>query len=166
MKNNENIRLKKAVSFFNRVNDKAKFHYKKYQRARKCETIDLHYDAYRFYSDLSSRVTTLIFSLRRNDKFGSGRNWWEVNAQEYKKRKLQEKENRKQEFENNYRVFLHFFQNSLRADYGTWICDKCARTYYHSPSDVYLGTKKKYESCCGHCVNTLMIRNGQDEVYV
>ncbi len=103
--------------------------------------------------------------MQGNEKFGEGRKWFEVDGKEWKERRAKRKEEGRLKFESNFRVYLHFFQNSLSADYGTFICDNCNRKFYHSPSDVYYGAKKEYSSCCGHCVNRKMALNRQEEVY-
>ncbi len=161
----ENIRLKRAIDLFEKINAKTEFHYKKWNKARKRENIDFHYDKYVFYRGFSRRASDLIFSIRKGEKFGDGREWFEMNADEYKQMILKRKEENRLKFESNYRVYLYFFSESLGADYGTFNCDSCGREFYHSPSTVYLGAKRKYSCCCGHCVNTLMIRNKQEEVY-
>lgn len=161
----ENPKLINAIALFNYINDKAKFYNKKWNRARKMETIDKHFETYKMYRDFSYRAQNLIFSLRRAEKFGDGRQWFEMDGKRYKEFRAERKAERKLKFEQNYRVHLHFMSQSLHADYGTFNCDKCDRTFYHSPAVVYKGSEKKYDNCCGHCVNNMMHWNRQDEVY-
>ena len=161
----ENPKLVNAIAVFNYINDKAEFYNKKWNRARKMETIDKHFETYKMYTDFSYRAQNLIFSLRRAEKFGDGRQWFEMDGKRFKEFRAEIKEERSLKFEQNYRVHLHFMSESLQADYGTFNCDKCDRTFYHSPAVVYKGSQKKHSNCCGHCVNNLMNWNKQDEVY-
>lgn len=161
----ENPKLIKAIAVFNYINDKTKYYNKKWNRARKMETIDKHFETYKMYRDFSYRAQNLIFSLRRSEKFGDGRQWFEMDGKRFKEFRAKIKAERKLKFEQNYRVHLHFMSQSLHADYGTFNCDKCDRTFYHSPAVVYKGSEKKYDNCCGHCVNNMMHWNTQDEVY-
>jgi hypothetical protein len=161
----ENPKLINAIAVFNYINDKAKFYNNKWNRARKMETIDKHFETYKMYRDFSYRATKLILSLRRAEKFGDGRQWFEMDGKRFKEFRAEIKKERRLKFEQNYRVHLHFMSESLRADYGTFNCDNCKREFYHSPSTIYKGSEKKHSNCCGHCVNNLMNWNKQDEVY-
>lgn len=159
--------LKNAIKIYNYIHEKEKFHYVKWNRARKSETQDFHWEKYKLYSSFSCRCGTLIFALKSSDKFGSEYSeWLRQTPEEYKERVKKRKDEGRLKFESQYRVYLHFFQNRLGADYGNFECDKCERTFYHSPSEVYKGKEKKYSNCCGNCVNSIMRRNQQEEVFV
>lgn len=159
------IKLKKLQDFSQRVNEKRDFHHKKWDRARKSETMDFHFKRYRLFDNISYRITKLFFSLRRNRRFGEVSEWMKADPEFYKKQKRKSKEEGKLKFDSNYRVYLHFMSESLSADYGTHTCDKCSRTFHHSPATVYLGKKKKYSNCCGYCVNNMLSWNRQELVY-
>ena len=79
-----------------------------------------------------------------------------MDGKRYKEFRAEIKTERKLKFNQNYRVHLHFMSESLHSDYGTFNCDKCDGTFYHSPAVVYKGSDKKYSNCCGHCVNDIM----------
>ncbi|WP_214112480.1 hypothetical protein [Aequorivita echinoideorum] len=144
---------------------KAEYYRRKYQRARNQDIRENHYKKYRLYNDLCQRCRELFSSLVYPKKFGWGRHFWEFDAKEYIEKQAKYKQAKKDKFETAYRIHLHFFQNSFSADYGTYNCDRCKRQFHHSPSDVYLGSKKKFSHCCGHCVNTLLERNGQETIF-
>lgn len=159
--------LKKASKLYEYIHNKEKFHHGKWDRARKAENQEFHWDKYKMYSQFSSRCSTLLFKLRSKEKFGDGYSEWRMETPEkYTKRIKSIKDKRRIEFESTYRVRLHFFQNRLNADYGTFRCNKCGSTFHHSPSTVYLGAEMQYLDCCGHCVNSIMRRNQQEEIYV
>ena len=162
---NEKERLINAIAIFNSLKDKAKFYNEKWRRARTSKTIDKHFETYKLYRDSSRRASDLIYRIKRNEKFGDGRQWFEMDGKKHKEYRANIKEERKLKFEENYRVHLHFLSERLGADYGIYNCDKCKREFYHSPSYVYKGAEEKYSNCCGHCVNNMMESNRQDQVY-
>ncbi len=160
-----NKTLKKAINLYDSLIKKESFHRKKWERARKNEIRISHYKKMVKYSNHRFRCSTLLFSLKRNEKFGEVPYFMKCDPKRYKERRLKEKEEGRIKFESNYRVELWFFSESFRADYGTYQCDKCKSQYHHSPSNVYLGVKKEYSNCCGHCVNNMLQHNGQETVY-
>ncbi|MEO9513232.1 MAG: hypothetical protein ABJN84_13570 [Flavobacteriaceae bacterium] len=161
-----NPKVEKAIGLYKRLITKSEHHYKKYNRARKSDTIDFHWDSYKLYRDVCRRMSPLIFALKRGgDKFGEGRRWFEESAEEYVERINKRKAAAKEKFDSTYSAHLYFFQNSLYSDYGTYSCESCKITFYHSPSALYLGKEKQHECICGNCVNNFMVRNGQEEVY-
>lgn len=160
-----NQKKEKAIALFDRLLEKEKFHHKKWHRARKTENRDFHYNRYKLLFDAASRMRNLAFRIDRNKKFGSGRDWWEPTAEKWCERKREQKLERKKKFDSNYRISIHFMQTSLSADYGTFYCDRCKSKFYHSPSDVYYGAELLYTNCCGNCVNKLLSRNNQDEIF-
>jgi len=159
-----NLRLEKVNKLWAYIDEKTTFHFNKSMRAKKSENIDFHFDLYKIYSDFQGRAMKLSFAIRSQRKFAE-QLLYKTTPEDYLKWKKTHKEKGKLKFQSTYRVFLHFFSESLHADYSTFSCDSCNRTFYHSPSTVYLGKDKKYSSCCGYCVNTMMQRNGQEEVY-
>lgn len=156
---------KKALDLYDYLISKEDFHRKKWERARKNETRQFHYNKMRNYSEHRFRCSTLLFSIRRNEKFGEIPYFMKLDPKRYSQRKLKEKAERRMKFESNYRIHLWFYSERLSADYGTHSCDKCNREYYHSPSTVYFGSKKKYSNCCGYCVNNLLEHNRQEPLY-
>ena len=95
----ENPKLINAIAVFNYINNKAEFYNKKWNRARKIETIDKHFETYKMYRDFSYRAQNLIFSLRRAEKFGDGRQWFEMDGKRYKEFRAERKAERKLKFE-------------------------------------------------------------------
>ena len=143
----------KARTNFGKLCDKEDFHRKKWERARKNETRKYHYEKMRSYADHILRGMKLVSSLQYPSVFGTTdvllRYDRENYVKQYKERIEKQKLEAKEKFESNYRIALWFYSESLTADYGTHQCDKCSRTYHHSPSEVYLGAKKEYsnQSC-------------------
>ena len=58
-----------------------------------------------------------------------------------------------------------FLRTSLDNDYGSFVCDKCNREFYHSPSTITYGVdgeeekKQIYNCCCGHCTNLIIYKD-------
>lgn len=159
----------KAISLFDRLEAKRKFHNKKWDRARKWENQDFHYKKMRLYADISHRAWKLVFAIRNKSRFGEQcvllRYDKENYVKNYTERIKKQKEEAKNKFDSRYRISLWFYSESLTADYGTHQCDKCSRTYHHSPSEVYLGAKKEYSNACGYCVNNLLEFNRQETIF-
>ena len=161
----ESKTLTKALDLYDSLISKEDFHRKKWDRARKRETQKYHYDKMCAYSKHRFRCGTLLFSLRRNEKFGAAPHYLKLDGKRYTERKLKQKEEGRIKFESTYRVALWFYSESLTADYGTHHCDKCSRKYHHSPSSVFLGAKKVHHHACGYCVNSILRFNRQEEIY-
>ncbi len=60
---------------------------------------------------------------------------------------------------------MWFMQNRLGADYGSFLCDKCDRRFYHSPSTIYHDHQEKYSCCCGYCTNEMIYRDWGEKPY-
>lgn len=161
----KNPKRSRALSIYDKLMKKEQYHVQKSHCARKMENIDFHFSRYKVFHSAANRARHLIYRMDSKNKFGDGRNWWEPTAAQWTERRNKAKEERRQKFESTYHIALHFMQNSLSADYGTFHCDSCECKFYHSPSDVYLGSVKLHSNCCGYCVNTLLSRNGQEELF-
>jgi hypothetical protein len=159
------IKIDKAKALSDILFSKREHHDKKWNRARKRETIDFHYDRYKLFNDLSWRVYKLMNRIKHQEKFGEIPYFMKIDPARWKERDLSRREVGRLKFESNYRISLWFFQERFNADYGTFKCDKCKSTFYHSPSEVRLGTKIEYSCCCGHCVNNMLTFNKQETIY-
>lgn len=161
--------IDKALNLFDKLRTKEEFHRKKWDRARKYENQEFHYERMKKYSELRFRCGTLLFALRRNDRFGNEDFLLKYDRKGvehmYKAHVLKYKLEGNRKFQSEYRIAMWFFSESLRSDYGTHTCDKCESTFHHSPSTVYRGVNKEYECCCGHCVNSLLRWNNQELIY-
>lgn len=159
----------KATDLFYRLCDKEEFHRKKWERARKNESRKFHYKKMCLYSDLRFRGWKLVSSIQLPSKFGVQDVLLRLDKENYVKRYQEriarQKLEAKQKFESTYRIALWFYSESFNADYGTHQCDKCSRTYHHSPSEVYLGANKEYSNACGYCVNNLLDFNRQETIF-
>lgn len=60
---------------------------------------------------------------------------------------------------------LWYMQNSLEADYGSFTCDKCGSSFYHSPSTIYYHHVVKYHCCCGYCTNEIILKEWLEKPY-
>ena len=139
---------------------------KKLKRARSWEKIEKYEDLSRVYSLLQERTINLSFMVRA--RYGNRRIRAEVYSQtirsEYQYR-LQKKKERADELKTKHRYSPWFLQTSFGADYGTFVCDKCNREFYHSPSGSSLNGKKVYDCCCGHCTNEIIGRDWSEKPY-
>jgi hypothetical protein len=162
---NSNSKLEKVRKLNKYYGEKSGFFYRKWQRARKSESRQSHFKNYRFYGDLALRSVNLYNKLNNTLKFGEVNEWSQMDPKWYIEFITKRKSERKKHFDSKYRIQLHFRSESLNADYGTFICDHCNWTFHHSPSTVYKGSVKTYSNCCGNCVNSLLERNKQQEIY-
>ena len=67
---------------------------------------------------------------------------------------------------NRHTYGMWFMSNSLTADYGTFECGQCGRTFYHSPSEIYKDGKTVYECCCGYCTNNIIFTDWHSKPYL
>jgi len=160
----ENKELR-AIELHEYIEDKRDYFWKKYERARKREIQNKHYEKYKMYRDFSYRSVQLVYSIRSKDVFGKVPYFLKLDPKKYTERRQKEKEEKRIKFENTYRIALWFYSESLTADYGTHHCDKCSSQFHHSPSEVYLGAKKQYSNACGYCVNNLLDFNRQETIF-
>lgn len=58
-----------------------------------------------------------------------------------------------------------FFSDSLGADYGSFVCDICHSTFYHSPAEIHQGETKLHNCVCGICTNTIIFQDHNTTVY-
>lgn len=118
------------------------------------------------YRPAVQRASNLFFDIKcwARQKFASGQVFhWEYDS--YKKWRAEKKAEKKKVFETTYRFGVWFMQTSLGADYGEYTCQKCKRTFYHSPCEIYLAKEKLYNCACGYCTNYYAGMNGQNEIY-
>lgn len=139
----------------------------KMDRARSMEKVDFYHEKRKLYSDVRFRTTGLTFALHRrycSDKKISDSVDSDMIRSEYEVR-LERKERGRQDFLTKHRYAPWFMQTSLSADYGTFVCDRCGGTFYHSPSTITLAGKTVHKCCCGHCTNTIINRDWHEEPY-
>lgn len=129
---------------------------KKWKRARVSKSIDFHFEKWKLYTKLIKRCSDLAYRIRKGKRAfekDTCTDEFEYNVKQRIKAKNRE------EFETLHRYGPWFMQCSLRSDYGTFTCDKCGSTFYHSPSTITKGVKTIYECCCGHCTNSIIQRD-------
>lgn len=142
---------------------------KKYWRdALKENNTDI-YERYHFksalYRNFEKRCIDLAWCLKHNKKFGEVPSWFYLEYDSYNRLLASRKAERKANFENTHRIRVWFLQTSLSADYGSFVCNKCGSTFYHSPTEVKLGKSVKYTCICGDCVNSIVTRDGGKMVF-
>lgn len=146
---------------------KEKLNASKMHRARTMEKVDFYSEKRKLYSDLCFRAMELAFALRKrycSDKKISASVDSDMIRCEYEVR-LERKARGRQDYLNKHRYTPWFIQTSLGADYGTFVCDRCGGTFYHSPSTITLADKTVHKCCCGHCTNTIINRDWHEEPY-
>lgn len=139
---------------------------KKAKRARSWEKRDDYDDLRRVYSQLQMRTIDLSFMVRA--RYADQRIISVVDSERIRsdyQYRLQRKKERAEELKIKHRYAPWFLQTSLDADYGTFVCDKCNRQFYHSPSSISLNGKKVYDCCCGHCTNIIIGRDWDETPY-
>lgn len=139
---------------------------KKLKRARSFEKSEKFNDLMRVYSLLQKRTVDLSFMVR--NRYANQRIIAEVYSEQIRRDyqyRLQRKKMRAEELRTKHRYSPWFLQTSLDADYGTFVCEKCNREFYHSPSSISLDGKKVYDCCCGHCANTIISRDWNETPY-
>lgn len=158
-------KAEKLILFFNK---KENDFYTKYRKARKWENKEKWYGLSEIQSKRRRRAdkikSTLIigvyisgshFSYTDREYFGKGNT---PRQTEYNLHNWQRRQDKKKEaaetFRRSYRVGLWFLQESLNADYGSFTCQSCHTTFYHSPRNVYQGAKQLYNCVCGNCADS------------
>ena len=64
-----------------------------------------------------------------------------------------------------------FLRTSLDNDYGSFFCEKCNCTFYHSPSRITYGEDGEedkeviYNCCCGNCTNGIIYNDWHEKPY-
>lgn len=118
------------------------------------------------YQAAKTRASDLFWDIKcwSRQQFGDSRVFpWEYET--FKKYRDERKAKKRQEWETRFRFGTWFMQTSLGSDYGEYSCDKCGRTFYHSPCTIYLAKEKIHNCACGHCANYYAGRNGDKEIY-
>lgn len=157
-------KLKRLNEFFS---GKREFYRKKMMLARKIETCESAKEKYDLYYSLSRRTSDLAYNVRRRFLYDQKTIDWgdaENFRIEYNVR-LQKKAEGRENFLTRHKYGLWFLGSSLGADYGTFYCDKCGSTFYHSPSEITLAGKVVYKCCCGNCTNSIINRDWGKEPY-
>ena len=149
----------RARAIAEKCSDASSFHLKKSDRARTQKANSHHWKLYLFYKAFAYRGHNLAQSLFSTERRQQKKHWDNVFVKDDWKARPAIKAERKAKFDSTYRVSLWFMQNSFGADYGIYVCDRCSRTFYHSPARVYLGKELKYDCTCGHCTNLLTGKN-------
>ncbi|WP_338765915.1 hypothetical protein WAF17_02650 [Bernardetia sp. ABR2-2B] len=162
--NNQIEKKNRFERIFSSIVQKRNFFRKKAEKARKFENYKKHYNQEKKYNPFIRRGIELEFRLQFPSKLGD-KDILAQTQKEYKRRVAERKKEGKEKFDNSYRAIPLFWQTSLGADYGEFICEHCKSTFYHSPSELYLGKDKLYNCICGHCVNIKMSQNGQEEIF-
>lgn len=143
-------KYEKVTLLLESLRDKEANYRTKADRAKKPENYDTYYERSRIYSNARNRAFNLQWSLIS----GNTPQW--IIRSEYQYR-LERKKERREKFLSTHRYSPWFLQTSLDADYGTFTCDVCYRTFYHSPSAIYKGPRKIYDCCCGTCTNGFIL---------
>jgi hypothetical protein len=150
-------KLQRLQALYTSLTAKAKTAYTKYERARSPRMQDRWWEIYRRYSALNMyrRAHDLADMIRYNNGCRPiyGAAWW---AESQYKSRLDWKEKKRIEFLTKRRYSVWFMQRSLSADYGTFTCDKCGSTFYHSPSIITKAREELYHCACGHCTNDII----------
>lgn len=156
-------RLTKVRELNKIFQERLTFYWNKYRRARKWEIQEQHFQRWKLYNKLCRRISRLLYEMTRNPDVKK-----EVDQDcirsEYRAR-LRRKAENKEKFMNLRRCTIWFMSESFGADYGEYKCDKCGRTFFHSPATIRLAGKVLYDCCCGHCTNDIMFRDWGKEIY-
>lgn len=147
--------------------EKREFYRKKMMRARNIETCEINSEKYKLYYSLSRRASDLAYNVRRRFLYDKSIiDWGDADRAkiEYEVR-LKRKAEGREIFLSRHKYALWFLGASLGADYGTFTCDKCGFTFYHSPSTIKLAGKVVYDCCCGNCTNSIINRDWGEEPY-
>lgn len=151
METQQKTHHKKTEALCEVLSQKTLFFRKKWLSARKHENRASAFGEMMFYDGLYGRALALEHSQwRRIAGFRS-----RMSVVDYERR-LSEKAEKKQRFLNDPKFSMWFFSGSLGADYGSFQCEKCSRTFYHSPATITIGKETKYVCCCGHCTNEII----------
>ncbi|KAB2913951.1 MAG: hypothetical protein F9K23_15900 [Bacteroidetes bacterium] len=160
-------RAKAANELYNRFETGYQVAAKKGGRARTIESINKWSEKRNYYHDLRIRAIDLIKRLAgyRTMGFETLRDYWRWRGQGDRKYETLQKEKRRTEFENKHTYSPWFYSNSFSADYGTYTCDSCQRTFHHSPSTIKLAGKVVYNCACGSCTNSIIYRDWRRNPY-
>jgi len=149
-----------AIGIAKHIEHKKDLFYKKADRARSTEKRSEHWERYKLYSNFSSRAFDLIWKLRNPKKFGQEKFSFLIpTLADYKKREAERIAKGKEKFENLHTYSVWFLGTGLHHDYGTFICSRCKREFYHSPSRISKAGKIVFQCACGHCTNEIIIRD-------
>jgi hypothetical protein len=156
------MNLDRLIELHQSLCEKADQCHKKAMRARTIKMIDHWHDARQLYYRWETRARDLIYITRFPKVKGS---FAHASSQKEYQYWLAEKEKRRQNFLNKHRYATWFMQTSFGSDYGSYSCDKCGRTFYHSPSTITKAAKEVYHCCCGYCTNEIIKRDWNEQPY-
>lgn len=147
----------RIISLCNYTDEKASYYRKKYDRARKSQSIDLNFKKYKLYKSFSRRSFDLLMSIRCGyNLFGRPSKYILMTSQQYLKSEKERIEKGRHRFLNLHTYGTWFYQTGLHCDYGTFTCEICGSKFYHSPSRIRKAAKVIYNCACGHCTNEII----------
>lgn len=162
-----NKKLENLHRIYLHLNAQKEFLKKKWMKARSVSSIDKYSEKTKQYRELAYRCSNLSYTLSLLQRLGKekadeyDREWIK---QEYNGR-LNRKKNNRQKYLSLHQYVPWFMQLSFGSDYGTFKCDCCGGTFYHSPSTIKLAGKVRYNCCCGHCTNRIISRDWNSSPY-
>lgn len=145
------------------LEQKKNLYFEKAMRARSTTKHDYWYGKY----SLIRKITYQYYENRRMAayQFGEVSPVSEWLKSQYKRAEVERIESGKQKFLNMHFYSPWFFGTSLSGDYGTYTCDRCGRTFHHSPSKITRAAKTVFECCCGYCTNEIILRDHKSTPY-
>lgn len=156
-------RINRIRELIDLLEQKKSLYFEKSMRARSTEKHDYWFTKY----SLIHKITYQYYVNRRMPAYQFGevspvREW---TKNQYKRAEIERVESGKQKFQTLHYYVPWFFGTSLRDDYGTYTCDRCGRTFYHSPSKITKAAKTVFTCCCGYCTNEIISRDHGSSPY-
>lgn len=133
---------------------KEREYFEKSRRARKASNQEKYWEKAMKYQVAKSKSYALLRILRSY-----------YSPKETYLSEKREKEERKQLFLNKHTYGMWFFSQSFNADYGSYRCGVCYRTFYHSPSTIKKAGKVVYGCACGYCTNEIIGADWNEQPY-
>lgn len=138
----------------------------KEKRARSWEKRDDYWEKKKMYLASMERINRLLWAYHnRNTDAGLRKSIDAEFVRSEYEAFLKRKEAGKEKYLTSHKFLPWFLSGSMNADYGSFSCDKCGATFYHSPSTILLAGKEIYHCCCGHCTNRIIKGEGGEEPY-
>ena len=148
----------KALRISQHIDEKVECFRRRLDHAPKIAFRDFYWERYVLYRTFQRRAFLLVINLRNPKKFGEC-SFLNTTPNEYKKQKAQRVEQGELKFQRKHTYATWFYGTGLHQDYGKFICDKCCREFYHSPSRIKRAGKIVYDSACGYCTNDIITRD-------
>lgn len=157
-------RISRIRELIDLLEAKKDLYFNKYLRAKTDSKQDYWYNKYKILRKVISQYWQNNYWVFEGQFMSSGvlRAW---RISDHKRTESERIKLGKEKFETMHFYSTWFFGTSLTDDYGTYACDRCGRTFYHSPSKITLAAKTVYECCCGHCTNEIISRDHQSTPY-